>query len=146
MSDVFESCGKGDSSKVERNETTRSFKKLKPIKLQKKFDFLGSKSLGFNIFATKAIRLPPHSYISDMSRETVHVIVCTQHTDLQPVPEPMEYLCEKCGKQFIKKHKLKEHMMSHDPRQCKFCEKCFRSYSGLRFGFVITEVNYTCFV
>ena len=111
MSDVFESCGKGDSSKVERNETTRSFKKLKPIKLQKKFDFLGSKSLGFNnngksdnIFATKAIRLPPHSYISDMSRETDHVIVCTQHTDLQPVPEPMEYLCDKCGKQFKKRN------------------------------------------
>jgi len=46
------------------------------------------------------------------------------------VPRP--FVCEDCGKAFAKAYRLKEHTMMHQPKPCKYCDKVFRSYSGLR--------------
>ena len=46
--------------------------------------------------------------------------------------QPKAFVCENCGKSYSKAHKLKEHRISHKPRPCKYCDKHFKSYSGLR--------------
>ena len=45
---------------------------------------------------------------------------------------PRAFVCEDCGKEFAKAFRLREQTMMHKPKPCKYCDKAFKSYSGLR--------------
>eukprot|EP00092_Neocalanus_flemingeri_P002355 GFUD01002520.1.p1 GENE.GFUD01002520.1~~GFUD01002520.1.p1 ORF type:complete len:224 (-),score=55.91 GFUD01002520.1:8-679(-) len=51
---------------------------------------------------------------------------------LRSVPQGVPHVCDECGKAFTKISRLNEHQICHRPIHCKFCDKEYRSYSGLR--------------
>ena len=58
----------------------------------------------------------------------------------------LRHTCEECGKAFPKATRLKEHMITHNPRPCKYCDKAYRSYAALRYIILsLIYQNYSTF-